>query len=319
MTTTSLRVYRKAASLGGDIYHFHDPELILAGLLLRLQGKTVIYDVHEDLPKDIWHKRWLHLSERAKRALAWVCDHAERLAAQRFSAIVTADESIASRFTGLVERVKVIGNYPLSQSFSDGSSDHSPDCAGRYASGPAVCFGGISGNRVTDKIVQAMERLLPGSGRELILGGACQSEELLAEIQQMAGFARVKYVGIIPFEEMVHIMKGASMALVLYGPGPAHVAVKSNRLFESMAAGLPVIASHVPQWRTFINRIGCGVTVDPLDPEAIAAAMEWLLTHPAEAQAMGARGRTAVAQHYSWENESGKLLELYADLEIVPR
>ena len=52
-------VLRRATELDGDVYHFHDPELIPVGLVLRLRGKRVIYDVHEDLPRDVLDKAWI--------------------------------------------------------------------------------------------------------------------------------------------------------------------------------------------------------------------------------------------------------------------
>ena len=49
---------------------------------------------------------------------------------------------------------------------------------------------------------------------------------------------------------------------------------------------------------------GCGLVANPLDPPAIADAIEWLLTHPEEAEAMGKRGQEAVRNFYNWDNEA---------------
>jgi len=54
--------------------------------------------------------------------------------------------------------------------------------------------------------------------------------------------------------------------------------------------------------------------VDPMNPAAIAEAIRWLLERPAEAKAMGQRGRDAIRRVYNWENEEQKLFELYARL-----
>src|SRR5664280_3130459 len=59
MTQTVWRVYRRALQCRADIYHFHDPELLSAGLLLKLSGKCVVYDVHEDLPRQMLSKSWI--------------------------------------------------------------------------------------------------------------------------------------------------------------------------------------------------------------------------------------------------------------------
>jgi glycosyltransferase involved in cell wall biosynthesis len=85
-------------------------------------------------------------------------------------------------------------------------------------------------------------------------------------------------------------------------------------MFEYMSAGIPVIASHFPLWRDILNGANCGLAVDPARPGEIAAAIEFILTHPQEAEVMGQRGRQLVMQDLNWEREEQKLLALYDDL-----
>ncbi len=78
-----------------------------------------------------------------------------------------------------------------------------------------------------------------------------------------------------------------------------------------MSARLPVIASNFPLWREIIEGNKCGLCVDPLNPEEIAAAITWIVEHPAEAEVMGKNGRKAVEERYNWNTEGEKLLALY--------
>ena len=99
---------------------------------------------------------------------------------------------------------------------------------------------------------------------------------------------------------------------MLFHPTANHVESQPNKLFEYLAAGLPVVASHFPLWREIIEGARCGLVVDPRDSGAIASAIDWLLAHPAEAEAMGARGREVVRQRLNWSQEEAALLECYA-------
>ncbi len=103
----------------------------------------------------------------------------------------------------------------------------------------------------------------------------------------------------------------ARAGLVLFHDVPNHTSAYPNKLFEYMSAGLPVIASHFPLWRSIVERDRCGMLVDPRDATAIAKAIDWVLTHPEEAEAMGRRGRDAVAATYNWAAEERKLLAIY--------
>ena len=88
-----------------------------------------------------------------------------------------------------------------------------------------------------------------------------------------------------------------------------------QKIFEYMGAGLPVIASDFPLWRRIIGDAGCGIFVDPTSPEQIAKAIQYVLTHPFEAELMGRRGRDAVVERFNWKTEATKLVSLYKELE----
>ena len=81
-----------------------------------------------------------------------------------------------------------------------------------------------------------------------------------------------------------------------------------------MAAGLPVIASNYRLWKEIIVDNNCGICVDPLNIQAIADAINYIRSHPIEAQQMGDNGRNAVLNKYNWTNEEKKLFQVYKDI-----
>ena len=102
--------------------------------------------------------------------------------------------------------------------------------------------------------------------------------------------------------------------LVTFYPLPNHVDAQPNKMFEYMSSGLPVIASNFPLWKKIIEGNKCGLCVDPLDPAAIAKAIDYIVSHPDEARAMGENGKRAVYEKYNWGVESEKLISLYRSL-----
>jgi glycosyltransferase involved in cell wall biosynthesis len=126
--------------------------------------------------------------------------------------------------------------------------------------------------------------------------------------------ARVQIPGPIPHEEVFDVLVRSHIGLAVLHPDPNYVDSLPTKLFEYMAAGLPVVASNFPLWKEIVEGNRCGITVDPLDSKAIAQAIEYLLTHPEEALQMGENGRRAVEEKYNWEAESKKLLGVYSKL-----
>jgi glycosyltransferase involved in cell wall biosynthesis len=99
--------------------------------------------------------------------------------------------------------------------------------------------------------------------------------------------------------------------LVTLHPNGNYLNAQPVKLFEYMAAGIPVIASDFPLWRRIVEDAECGLLVDPLDPRAIAAAVDWLVDNPEAAQRMGESGRKAILKRYSWDVEKRRLFQFY--------
>ena len=84
-------------------------------------------------------------------------------------------------------------------------------------------------------------------------------------------------------------------------------------------AALPVVASDFPLWRQIVEDANCGVVVDPTDSHAVARAIEYVVTHEADARRMGRAGLDAVRERYNWASEETKLIKLYRDLGAESR
>lgn len=302
MTRTVEEVLRTARALDADIYHLHDPELIPAGLLLARQGKRVVYDAHEDLPADILDKPWIR--PRLRIAVSRVAELVERFAAERFAAVVTATPSIHARFARYRCRAVVVSNYPVLAEFDDVIAP----AGGKER---AVCFvGGITEIRGPEVMVRAMAEI----DAALLLAGRFEPPGLRDQVAALPGWSQVVELGQLGRPEVMKTLARSMAGLVLYAPVANHLSAQPTKIYEYMAAGLPVIASDFPRWRAIVEAHECGLCVDPADPIAVGRAIEWILDHPDEAQAMGRNGRLAVERHFSWESERDALERLYREI-----
>jgi len=307
MTRTVWSLYREALRQNGDVYHFHDPELIPLGLLLAARGKTVVYDLHEDAPADILHKDYI--PRPLRQPLTWSVRKLENAACRRFSGLIAATPTIAKRFHSINPNTVVVHNFPMLDEIAstvDLPWNERP---------PAIAYiGSISERRGIREILQALALLPSASPTQMMLAGPFSPEELRTELMRLPGWARVKYLRVLDRPSVADLLSRVRLGLLVLQPEPNFLNAMPIKLFEYMAAGIPVIASDFPLWRQIIGEAGCGLLVDPRDPQAIARAMEYLLSHDAEAEAMGRRGRQAARELYNWNSEERVLLKFYSEL-----
>jgi glycosyltransferase involved in cell wall biosynthesis len=300
------RATRVALRLRPSVYHLHDPHLIPLGLLLKALGQPVVYDRHEDYPAHARSKLAGHPLRAALKATLWTA--LERLARARLDAFVCASEDLAAPFPA--ERTAVVANWPLRGAFPQ----EPPPQAGR--DNTLIYTGSFTEIRSFWEVVRALE-LLPGDlDCRLELVGGFRPAGLVEHARRSPAWHRIDVVPWRPHPVLIARLLRARAGLILLHPLPNHGdPVRSNKLFEYMAAGVPVIASDLPRWRELVERVGCGLVVDPRDPEAIAAAIERLWGDPEEAAAMGRRGRAAFEAEFNWDAEAQRLLALYSRFE----
>ena len=181
--------------------------------------------------------------------------------------------------------------------------------------GPVVAYVGLINEiRGTIEMVHAIADVCAHQEARLVLAGRFEPPAFGAQARALDGWRHVEYRGELSRARVVEMLAEARLGLVLFHPRPNHLESQPNKLFEYMAAGLPVVASSFPLWKEIVEGSRCGLVVDPLDPHATANAIRWLLAHPDEAEAMGARGRQAVQERFNWRREEATLLECYARL-----
>jgi glycosyltransferase involved in cell wall biosynthesis len=307
LTKTVVNVFRQAVREKADIYHFHDPELMTVALGLKLLGKTVIYDVHENYRATFLSKAWLppYLRKFASALVGML----EALVGHCCDAVVAANSGIVQRFP--TRKAHLVRNFPeveLFKKYAAKSGD------GTEKRNDIAYIGVMARVRGAAEMVDAVGRLPEQLGARVLIAGRVP-QDLQQELQKDSGWSRTRLLGTIPHEDVIKLLNECRIGLCALYPTPNHMETLPIKLFEYMAAGIPAIVSDFPNWREFVAPSNCGILLDPKSIPAIVEAMTFLLQNPDEAERMGKSGQRAVFERFNWEAEASVLLNLYKRLD----
>jgi len=308
MLFTIWHVFKKALKEKAHIYHFHDPELLLVAILLKLLNRAkLVYDVHEHHINAIRSKTWIVAPLRPIAAA--MLNLIEYLLVPRLGAVIYTTPIVGGRYLKKAKKAVRVENYPLSQVFNKPSLPKKS---------VAIYSGGISPQRGIEIIIKAFSALKANCTNSLILMGSFSSNEYRARIESL-----IKKEGLpekIAIQEPVSYLdletklSNVLIGLIIYQPTPNNMSCLPNKLFEYMGAGLAIVASDFPLYREIVESARCGLLVDPTSWEEVAKALDYLFKNPQQAIEMGNSGKKAILEKYNWENEAKKLLEVYAKI-----
>ena len=297
------KILKLANDLDADVYHLHDPELLPLIRPFVKKGKKVIFDAHEDTAEQIMDKEWIPYQIR--RLVSLLYSQYSKKALKRATAIITVTPQLVTKFSKF-NRTVMVTNYPILSSFKEF------DYIGNFNS-PTICFaGGISEQWRHKEIINAIEGL---PNVKYVLAGNADSS-YLEQLKTLNGWKKVDYLGKISHSDVESIQKSAvaGMAINYANQIKGQGTLGNTKLFEYMAAGIPVICTNYILWEDIINKNGCGITVDPNSTDEIKKAIQYILDNPKISEKMGKNGRIAVEKEFSWANEEVKLIELYKSL-----
>lgn len=307
MTALTGQIVKRAVGLRPAVCHLHDPELLPWLPWLRRRVPHLVYDMHEDLPRQLLTKDWIPPGLR--RAFS-VAAHAMERATLARTAVIAAEDSYVARRPWLRD-VRVVRNYPRLDHLAEVSRED-------RGSLPMVGYlGTVTEDRGCLEIVAALGLLATESLR---VGFECVGpvepgmKNRIVALACDRGVSPLHLRGRVEAREGWRHMAACQLGLALLHPDPNYVDSQPTKVFEYMALGLPVIVSDFPLYRGIVERHECGVAVDPTDPAAIAAAIRGLLADPERCRRLGEGGRRAVAETYSWDAEARSLLDLYGRL-----
>jgi glycosyltransferase involved in cell wall biosynthesis len=281
------------------IIHFHDPELIVIGLFLKLLGKKVIYDVHENVRQDMLHKMWLRPSLRI--LLSKVAEFLEFLASVFFNGIVTATPIIAKNFTN--RNTYIIRNFPLLR-------EQDLVTATKREKEIVIYIGTLSEARGIKELINCAEYL--GGIAELWLLGGWIDDAFKQSCERLPGFLNTRYLGLVNHEEVVKVLSEASIGVCTLYPLDTFKDSYPTKVFEYMQNGLPVLMSDFEMWQVLFGKF-CEY-VDPMNPKLMAEKIKGMLENPERLEEMSVNGIIVINEQFNWDSEAKSLEELYSKI-----
>lgn len=273
------------------LYHLHDPELFLLAIMLKITGKKVIFDVHEDYSVDIRNKSWLNSHVTGFIVLLYkvIFDIVFRICDE----VITVTEKIQAKIDC---SAKLIKNYPNTERFrvsKDGEKKYS-----------AIYVGSIS----LERGIQSILKLDKKFSKPIALAGNFADLEAEKLVSKEVRSGNVVYLGFIVPDKVPEIMSSASIGVHLVSNNVNLLSGLPIKIFEYIASGLPVICSRSVAWENYFNEFSTVHFVDPQSTREIESAVKACEAVTIE---MLRESRLLLGNKYSWTSQSIYLLNIY--------
>jgi len=285
-----------AVLIDADIYQIHSPELLPLAKQLKRLGKKVVYDAHEDMPNHILEKEWIPDWLRPTISTCF--------ASYMYRALTLLDETISPHhhvvdaLQAKIGKGVVIANFPIVKDRDVPTRDSFATRRRR------VCY---TGTAYTYSNQCAIADAISGlDGVEYSIAGHLDAKQLGA-VRAILPTCRFQFLGRLSQPELAEFYQSCLVGIVIYdyklNLGWKKGSYGTNKIFEYMEAGLPIVCTDYEMWSDIVRRYDCGICVAPGDPQAIRRAIKSLVNDPHLAFEMGCRGRVAVEREFNWATE----------------
>jgi glycosyltransferase involved in cell wall biosynthesis len=275
------------------VVHVSDLDTLLPALCIkRLRRVRIFYSIFDFYADNLSKPLFL------KKLIAFV----ERLGIGSTDALFLVDPSRYEQIEGArINRLSFLYNSP-------------PDFKGKLQeakiSSEVILFyaGVIHRSRGLVNVLSAMNGV---EGVKLIMAGTGPDRTVLESLPKTLQ-SKVKYIGYIPYEEVIRNSLSADILFALYDPNvPGNTYASPNKLFEAMMCGKPIIVNTETTAARIVEKEKCGLVVPYDDVEGIKKAILSLKQNPDQRLALGRNGRIAYEKRYNWKIMEKKLLDAY--------
>lgn len=303
-------VMRKLRRMRPDVVHANDGNTLLPAMLLkRAVGCRIVYDAHE-----LWTRR----NVRPDRLLAPLVESViEWLGVRASAGVVTVSPSIVTwmrRRFRLRTAPTLVRNIPHRRGMvPDPQQGRLRELARLPSHARVVGYaGGVTTGRGLEEMLHALTEL--DADTHLVMlgyGDPSYVTRLLGQARDLGLGDRVHLVGPVPGPEVPMTLADADVAVVYVRPICLSYRYSlPNKLFESIHAGLPIVAADLPDTAAIVQGYGIGEVFGADRPDQLAAAIERVIADEARYRAAS----VAAADELDWRQEADALVALYADV-----
>lgn len=309
MTVMPWVAMRRALATNAAIYHFHDPELLFVGFLMRwVLAKKVVFDMRESTARQIMSKEWL---PKWSRKVVSLCYRVIEHVCLKGIAVIAANEKSVEEN----EPCYLVRNFPA---IDEELMANAMEMDRRLEPPLLVYVGRVAKIRGALLYVELAKRLLERgySFRMMIIGTYEENfgQHLKAKVRELNLQDTVTVTGHMDYREAMKLVSRAVIGLSILEPAPNFTVCLAGKIVEYMMCGTPVLCSRFEHWQPYVEGEQTGIMVDPGNMDEIINVCEQMLSNPDELAAMGKRGMEVVRTKYNWDMEFNELLRCYDDL-----
>ncbi len=305
-----LLILVKALKINAKIYHFHDPELMFIGFILKLFGKKVVFDIHENVALSIRDKTWIPGIFR--KPVEKTYRFFEKFFIVFFDVLILAENSYTKYYPA--KKSKVILNYPLL--FKPIKIDDNKE----FNMPLRFVYSGVI--HETRGIYQIMDifLLLYKKGYDIYLDlvgrvGSKQLEDYINNFINKNNINdRVVSYGFIPVTEVYKIVEKAHIGMAILKPIDNYKESLPTKIFEYMLNGLPVITSNFELYNYYIKEKNTGICVDYNNTNEAMLQIEELINNKKLMSIMSKNGKFAVLNEFNWASQEKELVDIYKNI-----
>ena len=303
---SSFLVFMKGLKLKADIYHFHDPELIFYGFLLKIFGKKVVFDIHEFSYVQIRHKSWI--PSYLRKPISIFYKFIEDFFCRRFDLLVVPQDEMRDYYLKINSNVITAFNYPSKKDLI--KIQQLPDFETRAKN--LIYVGALSNDRGFSNMVKLIEELYSrDSGYTLFIAGQ-YSDEQLEIVKKSKAKDAIKLLGFLDRKSIKEFLISCGWGLILFNNVGQYYMANALKMFEYMSAGQILLIPDFGNWKNLNKEYRVGFNVNVID--AIEIADKICSIDCKLYEEFSKRNIDLVNECFVWEGEADKIYNAYRNI-----